>query len=86
MLNHRDIRNVASHVLSSVLCVLAHLFLHHTCFQEQVRDLELFTYLIIIFSSSLHLNEALKDEDIKKCHREVVSLRLCERTGWFVVA
>lgn len=52
-----------------------------------MRHLKLFVYLIIItFLSSLHLNEALKDEDIKKCHREVVSCQLLEQLGWFIVA
>ncbi|RMB94504.1 hypothetical protein DUI87_29315 [Hirundo rustica rustica] len=39
-----------------------------------MKDLWLFAYLVvIIFPSSLRLNEALKDEDIKKCHREVAA-------------
>lgn len=60
-----------------VLYIFPCLILQHTCFRERVRDLWLFAYLVIIvFPSSLRLNEALKDEDIKKCHREVVSLWL----------
>lgn len=56
-------------------------------FRERVRDLRLFVYLIVItFLSSLHLNEALKDEDIKKCHREVVSFQFLEQSGWSVEA